>query len=78
MFEVGEDRLMETVKTEHLTQFTNPSPHPADAEPLFLLTRANNFDLSFYLKKILQDYLLELGRLLPLSGKISEITCGKV
>ena len=50
------------MKTEHLTQFTNPSSHPAEAKFLFLLTRANNFDLSFFNLKTLQDYLLELGR----------------
>ena len=42
---------MGTVKTERLTQSIDPSHHPADAEPLFLLTRANNFGLSFYLKE---------------------------
>ena len=62
MFNLLKKERVFSVKTEHLTQFTHPSSHPAEAEFLFLLSRANNFDLSFLNLKTLQDYLLELSR----------------
>ena len=62
MFDLLKKERVFSVKNEHLTLFTNPSSHPAEAEFLFLLTRANNFDLSFFNLKTLQDYLLELER----------------
>ena len=62
LFDLLKKKRVFEIKNEHLRQFTNPSSHPAEAEFLFLLSKANNFDLSFLNLKILQDYLLELGK----------------
>ena len=50
------------VKSEHLQAFSHPGAPPAESEFLFLLSQVDNFNVKFLNAKILQNYLLELGK----------------